>query len=76
MSSATRMAENIRMVNTFTDKEMQEINSMHEKIGQRRLIDSVEMVWFDNLIPGKGRTILGWTVQEMGWEDEQGKSLT
>ncbi|QSS65111.1 hypothetical protein I7I51_05952 [Histoplasma capsulatum] len=68
-ASRARMDDNLSPV-SLTDEEVGQINDVHKEIGQRRLIDSVGFVWGD--VPGKGRAIMGWTVQEMGWEDAEG----
>ncbi|GMG37703.1 unnamed protein product [Aspergillus oryzae] len=71
-SSLPRLSENRRLVR-LTDLEIQEINSLHEEIGRTRLIDSVPQVWME--VPGKGKTIMGWTVQDIGWVDDKGECL-
>ncbi|PGG95809.1 hypothetical protein AJ79_09869 [Helicocarpus griseus UAMH5409] len=71
-ASPTRMAENLRPV-ALTGEEVEQINNMHKHIGQKRLMDSVGIFWGET--PGKGKTLMGWTVQEMGWEDAEGKVL-
>ncbi|OGM40629.1 putative aldo-keto reductase [Aspergillus bombycis] len=71
-SSLTRLAENRRLAR-LTDGEVQEINALHEEIGRTWLIDSVPPVWME--VPGKGKTIMGWTVQEVGWVDDRGECL-
>ena len=71
--SPVRMAENLRPVR-LTDDEITEINDLHQKVGQRRLIEAVEVLWGNTL--GKGKTLMGWTVQDLGWADEDGNWLT
>ncbi|KNG82090.1 putative aldo-keto reductase [Aspergillus nomiae NRRL 13137] len=71
-SSLTRLAENRRLAK-LTDGEIQAINSLHEEIGRTWLIDFVPPVWME--VPGKGKTIMGWTVQELGWVDDRGECL-
>ncbi|KAE8322312.1 NADP-dependent oxidoreductase domain-containing protein [Aspergillus sergii] len=66
------LSENRRLAR-LTDREIQEINSLHEEIGRTRLIDSVSQVWME--VPGKGKTIMGWTVQEIGWVNDKGECL-
>ena len=73
-SSPTRMAENLRLI-TLADDEVQRINDLHVELGQQRLMDLLAPFWSDDLIPGKGKTMKGWTVQEMGWEDAEGNWL-
>lgn len=68
------MAENLHAGEVhLTDEEVDEINNLAGGTPVR-LIDSFPPLWFDNVIPGK-RTINGWTVQEFGWEDEEGNWL-
>ena len=74
-SSPKRLDENIRTVK-LTAQEIEKINNMHREIGQLRLIDHVDRLWHDDAVPGKGRTFLGWTPQEIGWVDEKGTWLT
>ncbi|OJD25286.1 hypothetical protein ACJ73_03342 [Blastomyces percursus] len=71
-ASRARMDENLRPI-SLTDHEVEQINNMHKQIGQRRLIDSVPFAWGE--VSGKGSVIMGWTVQEMGWEDAAGNVL-
>ncbi|KAE8402547.1 NADP-dependent oxidoreductase domain-containing protein [Aspergillus pseudonomiae] len=66
------LAENRRLAK-LTDGEIQAINSLHEEIGRTWLIDFVPPVWME--VPGKGKTIMGWTVQELGWVDDRGECL-
>lgn len=74
-SSHARLTENFNLV-PLTEKEVQQVNELHLSLGTVRLIDHVAFVWLDNVIPGKGKTIFGWTAQEMGWVDQEGNSLT
>ncbi|KAE8361884.1 NADP-dependent oxidoreductase domain-containing protein [Aspergillus caelatus] len=71
-SSLSRLTENRRLAR-LTDGEVQQINSLHEELGKTRLIDSVPQVWME--VPGKGNTVMGWTVQELGWVDDKGECL-
>jgi glycerol 2-dehydrogenase (NADP+) len=70
-SSVSRMEENIGLV-TLTDQEMESINLAHLKLGRVRLSD---------IIPGmrynfKGKdTLMGWSVQDFGFEDSEGNWL-
>ena len=75
MSSAGRMTENLRTVR-LTDEEVDKINNLATADGGKpeRLMDSVPFAWFDNVIPGK-KTLHGWTVQDLGWEDDEGNWL-
>ena len=59
----------------LSQEDIDAINGIHKDMTQKRLIDGATFVWFDDAIPGKGRTIMGWTVQEIGWEDEKGNWL-
>lgn len=72
-SSPTRLADNRRLV-TLTDEEVKEINSLYESVGPMQIIKASAGIWMD--IPGKGHTIMGWTVQEVGWVDDEGRFLT
>ena len=47
---------------------------MYESVGPMQIIKASAGIWMD--IPGKGHTIMGWTVQEVGWVDEEGRFLT
>lgn len=70
-SSLSRVEENIRLV-TLTPGEMTELNEAHVTIRRLRIADH---------IPGLRKpmdgmqTILGWTVQDFGWEDADGNWL-
>lgn len=68
-----RIEENIRLV-TLTDEEMETMNNAHRTVGKVRISDGITSLQYD--IPGKGVTLLGWTNQEFGFEDEQGNWLT
>ncbi|CAI7569434.1 unnamed protein product [Penicillium pancosmium] len=74
-SSPTRLAQN-RQLAELTEDEMQELNSFHEKAGRQRVTDEAffDFGWKDT--PGKGRTFMGWSVVDLGWEDEEGNWLT
>lgn len=72
-SSPTRLADNRRLV-TLTDEEVKDINSLHESVGPLQIIKAASGIWMD--ITGKGNTIMGWTVQEVGWVDDEGRLLT
>jgi len=74
-SSPARLSENIRTID-LTDKEVDQINGVHREIGQVRLIENISFVWYEDAIPRKGKTIMGWTPQEMGWVDDRGTWLT
>ncbi|KAK2749988.1 hypothetical protein FQN55_002706 [Onygenales sp. PD_40] len=71
-SSPERMVENLRPV-PLTDEEVEQMNRLHEEIREKRLIDAAPGVWGET--EGKGRTLMGFTLQEMGWEDEEGRVL-
>jgi glycerol 2-dehydrogenase (NADP+) len=71
-SSPTRLAENRGLV-SLAENEVLEINRFHEKAGRNMLIEHAPMGWID--IPGKGRTFMGWTCEEIGWKDSEGNCL-
>ncbi|KAF2096103.1 Aldo/keto reductase [Rhizodiscina lignyota] len=70
-SSVKRIEENIRLV-TLSDEEMQTINQAHEKIFKLRLSNTIPGMQYK--LNGKD-TILGWSYQDFGWEDEHGNWL-
>ena len=69
-SSKSRIEDNAKLV-TLTDEEMDRINNAYKTLGQRRTADNYPL-WTER--DGK-RLILGWTLVEMGWEDEEGDWL-
>ncbi|KAL4915426.1 putative aldo-keto reductase [Aspergillus aurantiobrunneus] len=71
-SSTQRIEKNIRLV-TLDDAEVQEINEAHQTIGRLRIADHIQAMRRE--IDGQS-TMLGWTPQDFGWEDEQGAWLT
>lgn len=75
-ATRTRVVENIHLV-SLTEEQVVQINNLHKSTFEKRLIDACEQLadglWFNT--PGKGRTFYGWTVQDMGWEDQNGNSL-
>ncbi|KAL4926657.1 aldo/keto reductase [Aspergillus undulatus] len=70
-SSTKRIDENIKLV-TLDKEEMDEINQAQHTIGRVRIADSISAI--RKVVDGKS-TILGWTVQDFGWEDAQGNWL-
>ncbi|KAL1966988.1 hypothetical protein VTN77DRAFT_3732 [Rasamsonia byssochlamydoides] len=68
--SLARIEENIRLVK-LTPEEMDTMNQAHRTIRQFRISDHI--LQYD--VPGKGTTLLGWTNQEFGFEDEKGNWL-
>jgi glycerol 2-dehydrogenase (NADP+) len=70
-SSVSRIEENIGLV-TLTDQEVEAINEAHLKLGRVRL---------SNTIPGMrynfngNDTLMGWSVEDFGFEDSQGNWL-
>lgn len=70
-SSPTRLIENIKLVE-LSDSEMQEINEAHKNIVSIRLADGIK--GNRQVINGQD-TLLGWTKQDFGWEDENGNWL-
>ncbi|KAL2864266.1 aldo/keto reductase [Aspergillus lucknowensis] len=71
-SSLKRLDENIRLV-TLDESEMDEINNAHQNICQLRIADGIKGLRGE--VGGK-KTILGWTVEDFGWEDAEGNWLT
>ncbi|KAJ5675435.1 hypothetical protein N7462_008332 [Penicillium macrosclerotiorum] len=64
---------NLELVKLKTD-EMNEINSLHQKIGLTRVTNPADALGLR--IPGEAEAARGWTAQDMGWEDDQGRCLT
>ncbi|KAL3482647.1 putative aldo-keto reductase [Aspergillus germanicus] len=71
-SSATRIAENIRLV-TLKDDDMAKMNNAHRQIELHRICNIHHLLWIE--LDGR-RTLQGWTEVDFGWEDEQGNWLT
>jgi len=70
-SKMKRIEENIRLVR-LEEGEMEALNQAHVKIGKTRLSDMIPGIQYE--VGGKS-TILGWTKEEFGWEDEKGNWL-
>lgn len=64
-----RLDDNIRLV-TLSDEEMAVMDSAQDKIGRYRMADRLLVE-----VDGK-RMFRNWTVQDYGWEDEEGNWLT
>ena len=71
-SKLERIEENIKLV-TLSEGDFERVNKASETIGRKRLADGLEFA--KGHVPGKGDTLLGWTLQEFGWEDERGNWL-
>lgn len=67
-----RIDENIRLV-TLTEDEMAQMNDAHKTIGFRRFGKEIKSQRME--VDGK-MTLQGWTMQDLGWEDEQGNDLS
>lgn len=72
-SSPTRLAQN-RQLALLEEEDMQQLNSFHERVGRKLIIESAPVGWVE--VPGKGRCFMGWNVPEIGWRDEEGNCLT
>lgn len=66
-----RIEENIRLV-TLTDEEMERINNAHKTIGFQRYGKEIKSLTME--LDGEV-TLQGWTMQDLGWEDEKGNDL-
>lgn len=71
-SKAHRIEENIKLVK-LSDEDMEILNQAYLKIGKMRLSDTIPGIQYE--MPGGKKTIMGWTKQEFGWEDEDGNWL-
>ncbi|CAD0053857.1 unnamed protein product, partial [Aureobasidium pullulans] len=71
-SSKTRIAENIKLV-ALSDDEMAKINDASETIVKYRVSDLIKELYVE--VDGK-ETFQGWTLEELGWTDKDGKWLT
>lgn len=67
-----RIEENIRLV-TLTDDEMDRINKAHQTIGFKRFAKDIQSHRME--VDGKF-TLMGWTMQDFGWEDDEGNDLS
>lgn len=67
-----RIEENIRLVK-LDDSEMETINTAQHKIGRIRLAEIIAGLQYE--VNGKN-TILGWSLEDFGWEDANGHWLT
>ncbi|KAI9044162.1 aldo/keto reductase [Aspergillus affinis] len=70
-SSRARVEENLRLV-TLTEAEMEELNEAHRTIGSLRIADHIPIMRGEK--DGK-TTFMGWTNEDFGWEDAEGKWL-
>lgn len=70
--SLSRIEENINLI-TLPSEDMETMNNAHKTVRPVRLSDSITSLQYD--IPGKGKTLMGWTPVEFGFEDEQGNWL-
>lgn len=68
-----RIRENSKLVR-LSNEDIASINEVHVTSGTMRLADITQGLLRE--MPGKGLTILGWTPQDFGWEDENGVWLT
>lgn len=71
-SSKARIEENIKLV-TLDDEDMARINDAQSTIKKFRIADNITSLWME--MDGKP-TMQGWSVVDLGWEDEQGNWLT
>lgn len=71
-SSEERIKENISLF-VLEDEDMARVNVAHKEIGLHRISDVHGLMWLD--LDGV-RTLQGWTVQDLGWEDEHGNWLS
>lgn len=71
-SSLSRIEENIKLV-TLSPHEMTEMNRAHTTICELRISDHIQGL--RKPVDGK-QSILGWSVQDFGWEDADGNWLT
>lgn len=68
-----RLRENFTTI-TLTKAEMSRVDETHLKSGRMRLADITQGLLRER--PDGTITILGWTPEEFGWEDEAGNWLT
>jgi glycerol 2-dehydrogenase (NADP+) len=71
-SSLKRIEDNIKLVE-LSDDEMEELNTAEKTVGRMRLSDTIPGIQYK--MPDGRDTILGWTTQEFGWENEEGEWL-
>ncbi|KAI5240345.1 hypothetical protein E4T42_08406 [Aureobasidium subglaciale] len=71
-SSKMRIAENIKLVR-LTEQEMAQISRASETIMKYRVSDLIKELYVE--VDGK-ETFQGWTLEELGWADKDGKWLT
>jgi glycerol 2-dehydrogenase (NADP+) len=68
-----RLDENIRLLE-LSEADSKKINEVHINSGTMRLADVTKGLLRET--PEGGFTILGWTPEDFGWEDEAGNWLT
>ncbi|KAI7338527.1 hypothetical protein KC315_g1729 [Hortaea werneckii] len=73
-SKRHRLDENIRLV-TLSTKEMKAVDEAYKTIGRLRLSNITPgLLRYHDYLNGK-ETVLGWTDEEFGWEDSEGRWL-
>ncbi|KAL4897970.1 putative aldo-keto reductase [Aspergillus ambiguus] len=71
-NTLSRIEENIKLV-TLDEAEMKDMSEAHTKISRVRITDHIPSLLRE--VDGQ-QTIMGWTNQDLGWEDEKGNWLT